>query len=89
MEQQFEQTVIRDVRVDMSGRISLPAEIREDRGIQVGDTLMVESGPDGIRVKLYEDILDEIQKECAELAPGISLVDELIQDRKDEAARDE
>jgi AbrB family looped-hinge helix DNA binding protein len=77
------------VRVDGSGRIVIPVELRDRFGIGVGDELIVTAGESALSVRTLHQIVAEVQ---AAFAPyriaGKSIVDELIADRRAEAARD-
>lgn len=76
-------------RVDPSGRIVLPAEVRERLGIKPGDTLVLQDEGIALRVQSYDQALADAQAFCANLAPPeVSLADELIADRRVEAARE-
>lgn len=76
-------------RVDASGRIVIPAESRLRKQVKEGDLLVVEEDDSGIRLKTLDDAVREAQAYFAKVIPkGVSLVDELIKERRDEAARE-
>ncbi len=69
-------------------RIVLPADLCRECGINPGDTVVLESTPTGINVRSFQDVLKEVQSFFTSFAPGVSMVDELIQDRRAEAAKE-
>ena len=75
------------VKVDNQGRLLIPADIREQLGIKAGDrlTLRVEDGE--LIVLTFRAGIRRAQRIAAKYRiPGQSLVDELIADRRAEAA---
>lgn len=76
-------------RVDPSGRIHLPVELRQRNNIQAGDEMIVVEQAAGFVVKTLAQSVQEAQAYFQSVIPAdISLVDELIADRKDEALRE-
>lgn len=76
-------------RIDTSGRIVIPAELRDRLHVGPGDELVLQEADVGITVKSYSQVLAEAQAFFATLAPpGVSLVDELLADRRVDAARE-
>lgn len=73
------------VRVGPKGRVVIPATIRKQCHIEEGDELLVIAETNGIRLATRQQVIDELQ---GSLAGGPSLVDELIAERRAEAARD-
>ena len=77
------------VRVDLSGRIVIPAELRSHYGIGLGDELIVTAGANALEVRTFRQIVKDAQ---AAFAPykveGQDVVEELLADRRAEAARD-
>jgi AbrB family looped-hinge helix DNA binding protein len=74
------------LRIDPSGRMVLPAEIRARHHITREDTLVVTDDGNGIRVRTKAEILAEAQDYfCSLVPPGVSLVDELLEERRMEA----
>jgi AbrB family looped-hinge helix DNA binding protein len=79
-----EQRVFR-ARIDDSGRIVLPAELRSDMGMSVGDTVTLVQDTSGLHVKTQAQALKDIQDYFRSFVPeGVSLVDELIAERRAE-----
>ena len=77
------------IKVDKSGRILLPAELRARHQISEGDTLVLIDDEQGLHVKTHAQVLAEAQAYFAGLAPkDVSLSKELLQDRRKEAQRE-
>jgi AbrB family looped-hinge helix DNA binding protein len=77
------------VRVDGSGRIVIPVELRDRYGIGIGDELIVTAGESALAVQTLRQIVAEAQAAFAPYRiPGHSIVDELIAERRAEAARE-
>ena len=76
-------------RLDSSGRIVLPADVRERLGVTDGDSVLVVEDDGGFRIETAAQALQDAQAYLASLVPaGVSLVDELLQERRQEAARE-
>lgn len=76
-------------RVDSSGRIVLPREVRERMALKVGDGVLLIDDANGVRLETPEQSLREAQAYFSKLAePGVSVVDELLRERREEAARE-
>lgn len=89
MEQLLDERASYRAKVDPSGRIVIPAELRIRLGIAEGDELIVESDGGHVVVKTSEQALKDAQAYFASFVPpGVSLVDELLRERRDEAARE-
>ncbi len=73
------------VTVGPQGRLVIPSEIRKRIGINPGDTLLalVENGR--LVFEKREAILERLHRRFAHVPGGVSLVDELIADRRAEA----
>jgi len=77
------------VHMDKSGRLLIPAAIRERMGWQPGQELILYvEQPGTIIIRTPDQALDEVQKFCLTLKPGQSVVESLIADRRAEAAAD-
>ncbi|HYH68102.1 MAG TPA: AbrB/MazE/SpoVT family DNA-binding domain-containing protein [Urbifossiella sp.] len=77
------------VRVDSAGRIVIPAEFRSRFHIDPGDELLVSPGPDALEVRTFRQVVRQAQAAFAPYrVPGHSVVDELLRDRREEAARE-
>ena len=76
-------------RVDSSGRIVLPVELRERLHVATGDQLVLQEHGGTVSLKSYDQVLADAQAYFSTLAPpGVSLVDELLADRRAEVARE-
>jgi AbrB family looped-hinge helix DNA binding protein len=72
-------------RLNESGRVVLPKEIREFLGAGPGDVLFFTEDGDGVRIETQKQRLKKIQARIMSLVgPGRSLVDELIAERREE-----
>ena len=77
------------VRVIDGGKIVLSAALRRKHGFEVGKTLVVEESPGGVTIRSLDDAVVAAQAIMAKVAPaGRVLSDELIADRRAEAARE-
>jgi AbrB family looped-hinge helix DNA binding protein len=76
-------------RVDASGRIVLPSESRLRKTVKEGDTILVEEDGKGLHLRTIDDAIREAQAYFRSvIPPGVSLVDELIAERRAEAERE-
>lgn len=80
-----------DAKVISGGKVVIPAALRRKMGLNAGDTLIFEEEEDGrIVLKTYRQVVREIQQEMRKFArSGVSAVDELIGERRWEAAKEE
>jgi AbrB family looped-hinge helix DNA binding protein len=77
-----------------NGRIVIPAAIREELGVAPGDTLLLNVEDGVLQIESYATRIRRVQREVAEAfrglrAPGASMADELIAERREEARREE
>lgn len=79
------------VTVGARGRVVLPAALRERLGVGEGDKLVLTVQPDGsVKLVSVRDAVRRARGLFAHLAPpGVSLVDELIAERWEEARRED
>jgi bifunctional DNA-binding transcriptional regulator/antitoxin component of YhaV-PrlF toxin-antitoxin module len=78
------------VTLDRDGRVLLPVAFCAELGLQPGDALVVECDGDSLLVRSPDAALQETQHYFRQFVPaGVSVVDELIADRRAEAERDE
>jgi antitoxin PrlF len=76
-------------RVNQEGRMFIPAACRAKLGIAGGEELLVEISERGLLLYKPEHALQRLQDWVSEhVPPGTSLVDELIAERRTEAARE-
>jgi len=77
-------------RLGPGGRIVVPANMRDALGLSVGDDLQVVLDGREIRVIPRSVVVERVQELVARYVPGgVSLVDELIDERRREAARED
>jgi bifunctional DNA-binding transcriptional regulator/antitoxin component of YhaV-PrlF toxin-antitoxin module len=83
-----EQRVFR-AKLDRSGRVVIPADARLRKKLKQGDCIVMEEDGDGLRLRTIEDVVRDAQKYFRSVVPaGVSLVDELIAERREEAKRE-
>lgn len=77
-------------RLNQQGRIVIPAECRAAAGLEPGDELLVEAIGEGeLRLRTRRQSIKEAQAIVAPYLPtGRDAVQELIDERRDEAARE-
>jgi AbrB family looped-hinge helix DNA binding protein len=81
---------IEHIRLGADGWLMIPAPIRKELGLKPGDPLVVECDGDSLLVRSPDAALQETQHYFRQFVPaGVSVVDELIADRRAEAERDE
>jgi AbrB family looped-hinge helix DNA binding protein len=71
------------------GRLVLPARVRQELGLKPGMRMLLSTETDGsLRLRPYRAVAKESRGLLAKLAPGASLVDELLEQRRSEAGRE-
>lgn len=77
------------LKVDSSGRLSLPTEVRDRHRIAGGDTIVVLDGTGGLRIQTLDEVISEAQVYFGKLAPhDVVLSDEILADRRSGRERD-
>lgn len=76
------------VHVGPQGRIVIPAALRKAMRLKQGDDLVARVEDGTLILETRAAVLRRIQKAFAAVAPGESLVDGLIAERRAEAARE-
>ena len=78
-------------RVGDGDEVVLPLELAREMGFAHGEALVVERDGSSITIKPYSQVVREVQATVRALAPvpGGSVVDELLAERRVEAAREE
>jgi AbrB family looped-hinge helix DNA binding protein len=73
------------------GRVVLPADVRSALGLTTGSRLLLSTGSDGsLWLRPYRSVADQGRGMLADIAPdGASMVDELLAERRREAARED
>lgn len=80
----------RHVRIAPGGRVVIPAEFRKALGVSVGDDLVMRLEDGGLRLRSRDAAIRRAQEIVHKYVPdGVSLADELIAERREEAAREQ
>ena len=76
-------------KIDKSGRIVLPAEIRTTLGVSEGDSVLVVQEGKSVEIMTPQEALHQAQEYFMKLVPaGVSLADDIIQEHREEVARE-
>jgi AbrB family looped-hinge helix DNA binding protein len=77
------------VKVAEGGRVVIPAEYRKQLGLRPGDNVILQLDDGEIRLYTVREAIRRAQEMVRRYVPeGVSLVDELIAERRAEAARE-
>ena len=77
------------VRIIEGGKLIIPASMRRELGISTGDTVLLDIEDGELRVRSLNQAIARAQAILRRHVPeGVSLVDELIADRRREAERE-
>lgn len=81
----------RHVRIAPGGRIVIPAEFRKALGVRVGDHVVIDLKDNELRLRSRQAAIKQVQAAVRKYIPdeSRSLADELIAERREEAAREE
>ncbi len=76
-------------RIVSGGRLQIPADVRRELGLADGDDVRLEVVDGELRVRSFKAALARVRAMVrAHVPEGVSLVEELIADRRAEAARE-
>jgi len=76
-------------RVNENGRIVIPASYRRALGIKAGDEVILRMEDDELRITTMKRRIERAQRLVRKyVEPGVSLVDELIAERREAAKRE-
>lgn len=76
-------------KIGEGGRIVIPARIRKAIGADIGDTVTLSVHDKSLQITTPKEALRRLQALVREHVPeGVSLVDELIKERREEAANE-
>jgi AbrB family looped-hinge helix DNA binding protein len=77
-------------KIDGSGRIVIPAEAQLRKNAKEGETVvLVEDDSGQLHLRTLDDVVREVQSHYRRTIPaGVSLADELIAERREEAKRE-
>ena len=74
-------------RMSEGGRLVIPVEFRKALGLKQGDEVVLALDDDGLRLMTMEQAIRRARTLVRSFVPeGVSLVDELLLDRREEAA---
>lgn len=77
------------VKVGPGGRIVIPAQLREKLGVKPGDTIWLEEDNEQVRISSVRQTIRKAQELVRQYVPeGVSLVDDLLAERRAEAERE-
>jgi bifunctional DNA-binding transcriptional regulator/antitoxin component of YhaV-PrlF toxin-antitoxin module len=79
------------IHTKLSGarRVAIPAELCHHYGIEPGDPVVLEPTESGIVLRPLHAVIRDVQAYFADIAPpGISLSDELLAERRQEAEQE-
>lgn len=77
------------MRVNENGRVVIPASYRKALGIKAGDEVILRMEDDELRITTMKRRLERAQRRIRQyVKPGVSLVDELIAERREAAKRE-
>lgn len=80
--------VSEEVRVGPQGRVVIPARLRRSLGINVGDRLIARTDGERLVMERPETIRSRVFDRFQAIPPGVSLAQELIDERRAEAIRE-
>jgi AbrB family looped-hinge helix DNA binding protein len=78
-----------EVTVGPQGRLVVPAPLRRQLGIKPGDVLVARAEEDRLVLERREAVLARIRRRLAVVPADVSMVDELIAERRGEAKREQ
>ncbi len=77
------------LRINENGRVVIPAAFRKELGIKPGDELSLRLEDGELRISTLRSRLERARRHVRKYAkPAVSLVDELIAERREEAKRE-
>jgi AbrB family looped-hinge helix DNA binding protein len=77
------------IRVNENGRVVIPAPYRKALGIKPGDEVILRMEDDELRITTMPRRIERAQRRVRQyVKPGVSLVDELIAERREAAKRE-
>ena len=77
------------VRINENGRVVIPASFRKALGINPGDEILLRLEEDELRISTLKGRIERARRHVRKhVKPGVSLVDELIAERREAAKRE-
>jgi AbrB family looped-hinge helix DNA binding protein len=78
------------MRINQNGRVVIPAPFRKALGIKPGDEVILRMEDDELRITTMKLRIERAQRRVRQyVKPGVSLVDELIAERREAAKREQ
>ncbi|MGB7416699.1 MAG: AbrB/MazE/SpoVT family DNA-binding domain-containing protein [Thermosynechococcaceae cyanobacterium] len=81
-------SVSTEIRLGEQGRLVIPAHIRRRMNLEPGETLVARIDRDQLVLEKREAVVKRLQSRFAGVAVEVSLVDELIAERRIEASHE-
>lgn len=78
----------KELRVGAQGRVVVPAELRRELGIERGQTLVARAEGQSLILEPKAAVLARLRDRFRSVPKDVSMVDELIQERRKEAERE-
>jgi AbrB family looped-hinge helix DNA binding protein len=76
-------------RLNENGRLVIPASYRKALGIKAGDEVILRLEDDELRITTMKHKIERARRRIRQyVKPGVSLVDELIAERREAAKRE-
>ena len=76
-------------KINEEGRLVIPAAYRKQYGLGTGQEVMLRATQEGLLITTFDKALQHFQDEVASLVgTNVSLADELIADRRQEAVKE-
>ena len=80
----------RKTRIGSGGRLVIPAEIRQQLGLEEGTSVVMRVEDGELRIMSFHEAIRRVQERARKyIIPGRSIVDELIAERRAEVAKEE
>lgn len=80
---------VHQTRMSKEGRVLIPAELRKALGFTENEPLSIYEHEGGVRIVSRRQAIRQMQQRMAKYKkPGENVVDELLRERRDEAARE-
>jgi len=77
------------LRINENGRVVIPASFRKALGINPGDEVLLRLEDDELRISTLRSRLERARRHVRKyVKPGVSLVDELIAERREAGKRE-
>jgi AbrB family looped-hinge helix DNA binding protein len=77
------------LRINENGRVVIPASFRKALGIRPGDEILLCLQDDELRITTMKRRIERAQRHARQyVKPGVSLVDELLAERREASKRE-